>query len=390
MFDTVVIRSGELSLKGGNRIYFEKRLMENIKRRTAALGDFKFVRTQGNILLRAAAPMTPEQTERLTAILKTTFGVANFSFAAWCEKDLDAIGRLAAQVFNGRPNVTFKVESRREDKTYPLTSLQISDEIGGRVLEAVPGLRVDVHNPDITINVSLLHDGARVTADQIAGHAGLPTGVSGKVVVLLSGGIDSPVAAWKLMRRGCQAVFVHCHSYPYVNDASIDKVKRLAKSLAEYQGPTTLYTAPIADAQREIVAKCDESLRVVLYRRLMMRVASAIAEKEGALAVVTGDSVGQVASQTLENLRTVTPACSLPVFRPLIGENKDDIVDVARRIGTLKTSIERQDDCCSLFMPEHPATRATVAQAEAEEAKFEAGRLVAEAVQKSEKIVIES
>jgi len=389
MFDTVVIRSGELSLKGGNRIYFEKRLMENIKRRIAGLGDFRFVLSQGNILVRASTPITLEQTDRLTAVLKSVFGIANFSFAARCEKDLDAVGRLAAKLLSGRPNVTFKVESRREDKTFPLTSLQISDEIGGRVLDAVPGLRVDVHNPDVTINVSLLHDGARVMADQVAGQAGLPTGVSGKAVVLLSGGIDSPVAAWKVMRRGCQAVFVHCHSYPYVNDASIDKVKRLARLLAGYQGPTTLYATPIADAQREIVAKADESMRVVLYRRLMMRVASAIAEKEGALAVVTGDSIGQVASQTLENLRTVTPACSLPVFRPLIGDNKDDIVELARRIGTFKTSIERQDDCCSLFMPKRPATRSTLEQAEAEEAKFEVDRLAAEAVQKSERIVIE-
>jgi thiamine biosynthesis protein ThiI len=280
------------------------------------------------------------------------------------------------------------VFATRSDKSFPIDSQEIAREVGARILSSVPGLSVDVHGPRTRVMIEVGKGCAYVSADREEGAGGLPAGVAGKVVALLSGGIDSPVAAWKLMRRGCRPVFVHFHSYPYVSRESIDKVARLAAKLDAYAGGSTLLLVPIGDAQREITAKADESCRVLLYRRLMFRIAERIARRQGAHALVTGDSVGQVASQTLENIAAVSAAVAIPVFRPLVGDDKEDIVRVARRIGTYPISIEPHDDCCSLFVPQHPATRSDAARLDAEEGKYDAAALVEDALARAETVAV--
>lgn len=386
MFDTVVIRTNELCLKGGNRGFFENRLLEDVSQRLKSIVGLKLKRDQGKIVLsKKEGEFTEAETALVDGALSTTFGIGNWSFAARSARDLDAAAATVVRALAGRTG-TFKIETRREDKSYPLDSIQVSQEIAKRVLPQVPHVKVDVHDPDTVVTVSVLKDAMRVQAGQTEGLGGMPAGSAGRLACLLSGGLDSPVAAWRMMRRGCRAVLVHCHSYPYVGDASIQKVRRLAERLAEYQGETVLYLVPIADAQREIVAKAPEALRVILYRRFMLRAAEALALRNKASGTVTGDSVGQVASQTLENLRAVSAVATLPIHRPLVANDKEETVAVAKRIGTYAISIERQDDCCSLFMPRSPALRATVAECLAAEEKFDIVGLLADALQKAEKL----
>ena len=385
--DTILIRTSEICLKGGNRSMFEKRLADDIAARLASVGDFSVRRDQGNVVVRHEWPLTEEQVAAATAALGETFGVAWFQFAARCDRDLEAIKATAAPLLATKAPTTFKVFATRGDKTFPLDSQAIAVEVGGHLFKNVPGATVDVHEPATRVTVQIEHDGAFVSADRIEGSRGLPAGVTGKVVALLSGGIDSPVAAYKAMRRGCTPVFVHCHSYPYVGRASIDKVERLAARLASYDKNAVLWLVPIGDAQREITAKAGEPERILLYRRLMLRVAERIAKRERALAIVTGDSLGQVASQTLENIAAVSAVATMPVLRPLAGEDKDDIVVAAKRIGTYATSIEPRDDCCTLFVPRKPATRSTAAALDAQEAKYDLEALLSDALGKAERRV---
>lgn len=397
--DTVVIHTGELCLKGGNRGMFERTLADTVRARLAPIGSFKLAREQGSLVATAAEPLTPIQIAAVRTALQRTFGVGTFLFGARTERTLDAITSvatelLAAEVANGR--TTFKVFGKRSDKRFPMNSQEVAVEIGGRLLDAVPGSRVDVNDPQTSVRVEIGNDDALVAVNRETGPGGLPTGTAGKVVALLSGGIDSPVAAWKLMSRGCECVLVHFHSYPHVDRASVDKARRLAETLATWQGKTILKLVPLAGIQREIVAKCDPSMRVVLYRRAMLRLAERIAadpnadgkSKNMALALVTGDAVGQVASQTLENIAAVSAASTMPIFRPLAGDDKDTIVTLARRVGTYDISIEPHEDCCSVFMPPRAATRSTAAQAASEEAKCDLAPLMEAALAETETIEI--
>jgi thiamine biosynthesis protein ThiI len=391
MADTVVIHPGELFLKGANRPFFERQLIENACRRLGGLPFFYPERQTGSFLLRFKSPLTAEDEAAVRGRLKTVFGIAGFAFADSCPKELPEITRLAvARMADTPPGTTFKVESRRSDKSFPLTSLEISREVGATILKSVPGLKVDVSDPRRRVLIQINERDAFVSAGFEPGAGGLPVGTSGKVAALLSGGIDSPVAAWKLMRRGCPVVLIHFHSYPYVGRASLDKVKRLAAILAGWQGDSTLYFVPFGDIQREIATKAREDYRVVLYRRSMLRLAEALARCEGALGLVTGDSVGQVASQTVENLAAVSAAAGMPIYRPLIGDDKQEISDLARRIGTYDISIEPHDDCCSLFVPPHPATKATASQAEREEASLSLDDLMKTALEKTERITVQT
>ncbi|MEY4723045.1 MAG: hypothetical protein RLZZ324_558 [Candidatus Parcubacteria bacterium] len=389
--DTIVIHPGELILKGGNRGRFEERLAQDIATRLRPLGGFKVSRRQGVISVsHAEGAFSPELRGAAHGIIERVFGVAGFQFGARCERSLDAIAAVAAAALAEKAPTTFKVWARRSDKTFPMDSQAIAVELGGRLLEAVPGTSVDVHAPQTEIHVAISDEGAFVSTNRFVAPGGLPSGISGKVATLLSGGIDSPVAAWKLARRGTESVFVHFHSYPHVGKESIGKVKRLAGILAQWQRGAVLHLVPLADIQREIVMKADPAMRVILYRRSMLRLAERIATVAGAQALVTGDAVGQVASQTLENLATVSAAVRMPLFRPLIGDNKEDIVGVARRIGTYETSIEPHDDCCSLFMPPRPATRSSAEQAEREESKCAELRALEDAaLAATERVVIE-
>lgn len=389
MIDTVILHTNEICLKGRNRSMFEKRLLEDARKRLAPIGAFALRRDQGNIVAASSAPLAAAQVEACRTALASTFGVAWIVFAGSCAKDLDAIKSAATDAVRGKEPTTFKVFATRRDKTFPMDSQAIAREVGAHLLDAVHGLAVDVHQPRTRVAVEIAADRAYVSADREPGAGGLPTGASGSVVALLSGGIDSPVAAWKIMRRGCVPVFVHFHSYPYVGRASVEKVRRLAGRLAAFAGGASLYLVPIGEAQKEITVRADESVRVLLYRRLMLRVAERIARTEDAKAIVTGESVGQVASQTLENIAAVSAVARLPILRPLIGDDKEDIVRVAKRIGTYATSIEPHDDCCTLFVPQRPATKADAVRLDREEAKYDVAALVDAALANAERVAAE-
>lgn len=382
MPDSVVIHTNEVALKKGNRGRFEKRLLKTVMERIADEGTFTSTRRQNGLFIFHDGALSEEQMKNLAVILEKIFGIATFSFATRVESDIDAIKDTAvAMVPQG---AVFRVTTKRSDKRFPLTSQEVSRQVGGSILSAVEGTKVDLHHPELVVIVEIGDRGTFVSAGKRRGAGGLPTGTAGTVVSLLSGGIDSPVASWKIMKRGCEVVFVHFHSYPHVGRESIEKVRRLARVLTAYQGDTTIYMVPFAGIQRAIVARCDARLMVPLYRRSMLRIAVRIAEKHGALALVTGDSVGQVASQTLENIRTVSDAVTLPIFRPLIGDDKLEIIDDAQRIGTYAIAIEPHDDCCSLFIPSNPKTKTTPRDALFQEKRYDYEKLEHEAVEKSE------
>jgi thiamine biosynthesis protein ThiI len=390
MFDALIIHTNELVLKGNNRSRFEKTLVDRLAARFKSVAALRLARRDGSVLLfEADEPLTEAQGAALGEVAARTFGVASFLLARRCDRELPDLQRTATELMSGVTG-TFKVEASRRDKTYPVQSQEICRELGGWLLENLPGLSVTMRSPQTIVHVEVDYTSAYVAVAKQTGPGGLPTGTAGKVTALLSGGIDSPVAAWRLMRRGCEVVMVHCHSYPHVGRESVVKAERLAERLAAWQGQTRLWLVPLADAQREIAAKCADGYRVILYRRLMLRVAERLTVPEGSLGLVTGDAVGQVASQTLNNLAVVSAATTLPIYRPLIGDDKDEIVAVARRLGTYAISIERHDDCCSLFMPRNPITNGRLTEVEAEEAKVDMPALVETTVAAAELKVIGS
>jgi tRNA uracil 4-sulfurtransferase len=352
--NSVVIHYQEIALKGRNRPWFIGRLVRNLRSATRDLDVRQVVPRMGRIELVLGAP---EAWEEVADRVRHTFGVANFSRAGRAPLDVDAV---AAAILNDLGDVqpsTFRVSARRADKRFPLTSPEIEREVGGRIKEA-RGWTVDLRHPALTIQVEALTGDAFYHFGKESGPGGMPTGVSGRVVCLLSGGIDSPVAAYRLMRRGCRVTAVHFHSYPILSRASQEKVRELAAVLTRYQQHTRVYMVAFGEIQQQVVLSVAPPLRVVIYRRLMMRIAEELAKAMGAQALVTGEVIGQVASQTLENMTTIGSAASLPIFRPLIGMDKDEITAEAQRLGTYPISIIEDQDCCQLFTPKHPATKA--------------------------------
>ena len=351
---SVVVHYQEIALKGNNRPWFVARLARNLRTATKGTGVREVRVLMGRIELELEdGAQWPLVRERLSSV----FGVANFARAASTALDVD---RIAADVLRDIGDLDvkrFRVTARRADKRFPMTSPQIEREVGGRIKEA-RGWTVDLTNPELNIHVEALTDEAFYYFGKEPGAGGLPAGTSGRVVCLLSGGIDSPVAAWRLMRRGCRVLFVHFHSYPILSRASQEKVRELAALLTKYQYDSRLFLVPFGDIQQQIVLGVAPPLRVVIYRRMMMRIAEAIAKRNKAKALVTGEVVGQVASQTLENLGEINRVISLPVLRPLIGMDKDEITAEAQRLGTYPISIIPDQDCCTLFTPRHPATKA--------------------------------
>ena len=352
--NSVVVHYQEIALKGRNRPWFIGRLVRNIKTATSDLDVTRVVQKMGRIevMLGSAEAWDP-----VAARLRQVFGIANFSRAALVPLDVDGIAQAILSDLGDTEASTFRVSARRADKRFPLTSPQIEREIGGRIKQA-KGWRVDLENPELTVHVEALTGDAFYHFGKEAGPGGMPTGVSGRVVALLSGGIDSPVAAYRLMKRGCRVVPVHFHSYPILSRASQEKVRELAALLTRYQQYTRLYMVAFGDIQQQIMLAVQPPLRVVIYRRLMLRIAEAIAHKAHAKAMVTGEVIGQVASQTLENMASIASVAALPVFRPLIGMDKDEIIAEAQRLGTFPISIIEDQDCCQLFTPKHPATKA--------------------------------
>lgn len=376
----LLVHYGELALKGRNRDHFEETLVQNMR---LALGPGSGA-TVRRLYGRLIVLLTPEAIwDRVAENLTRVFGIEYLMPAITSEPTLEAMSRAAQEVVRGESEPrTFGVHCKRATKTFPFDSLEVQRVVGAAI-QGVTEWPVKLKDPDLPVKVELVNHSAYLGFGRIDGWGGLPTGVAGKVVCLLSGGIDSPVAAHRILRRGATAAYVHFHSHPHTGLESQRKVRELAAMVQPPGRSSRLYGIAFAELQRRIVAQCPEALRVILYRRFMVRAAEAIAHREGALALVTGESLGQVASQTLENLRTIDCVARLPILRPLIGLDKDEIVKEAQRIGTFETSIEPHGDCCSFLMPQNPATRSTPEYLETVEKIFdvdaEVARLVAEA-----------
>ena len=352
---SIVVHYQEIALKGKNRPWFIARLVNNIRHATSDL-DIRAVRPLvGRLELALGPAATYEQVrERLVRV----FGIANFSKAARAPLDVEAIAAAVLGDLGDLQPRSFRVTVKRADKRFPMKSPEVEREVGGRI-KLAKGWRVDLDEPELTISVEMLTSEAFYTFAKERGPGGLPTGVSGKVACLLSGGIDSPVASWRMMKRGCSAILIHFHSYPFLSRASQEKARELAQLLTTYQLRTRLFLVAFGEIQRQVVLTAPAPLRIVIYRRLMMRIADRIARENGARALVTGEVVGQVASQTLENLSLISSVTSLPILRPLVGMDKEEIVEQAGRLGSYEISIVPDQDCCQLFTPKHPATRAT-------------------------------
>jgi thiamine biosynthesis protein ThiI len=373
---SVVVHYQEIALKGKNRPWFIHRLVQNLRAATEDLD----VRQVHAVMGRIELVLGPQADwEELRARLHTVFGIANFSRAGRTSSDLERLGdAILADLDVDRP-ASFMVAARRSDKRYPLPSPVIEQVLGARIKSA-RGWDVNLSRPAFTVHVEVLKDQAFYYFGKERGAGGLPTGVGGRVACLLSGGIDSPVAAWRIMRRGCRAQLVHFHAYPIVSTVSQEKVRELARVLTRYQQRTRLYLVPFGEVQRRVVLEVPAPLRVIVYRRLMIRIAERLAAWEGSRALVTGDSIGQVASQTLENLIVINAAATLPVLRPLVGMDKEEVTADAHRIGTYEISILPDEDCCQLFTPRSPATRARLAQVDAAEASLPLADLIDMAV----------
>ena len=353
---SVIVHYQEIALKGKNRPWFIERLVQNLRQATSDL-DVKSVRPlMGRIELVLGPTATYEQVrERLLRV----FGIANFSRAARAPLDIEAIASSILADLGEIETPSFRVSVKRADKRFPMKSPDIEREVGGRI-KIAKGWRVDLDEPALTITVEMMSDHAFYTFAKERGAGGMPTGVSGKVACLLSGGIDSPVAAWRMMKRGCTVLLVHFHSYPFLSRASQEKVRELAQLLTTYQQRSRLFLVAFGEIQRQVVLAAPAPLRVVIYRRLMMRIADRIARANGAGALVTGEVIGQVASQTLENMSVISSVTDLPILRPLVGMDKEEIVAQAERLGSFEISIVPDQDCCQLFTPRHPATKATL------------------------------
>jgi len=385
MEELVSVHYAEVGLKGKNRVFFEKRLVNNIKLALRGTGYAEVERLHDRILVHLGHSTDIREVKRR---LQQVMGIAYFELACRTERDITAIKAAALQQIQDDCYESFKVETRRTDKTFPLTSPQVSAEVGGYLVTET-GTRADMHNPDLVCWVKITHNAAYVSTEKIPGIGGLPVGVSGKVLVMLSGGIDSPVAAWQMIKRGAKAVFIHFYSYPYTDKASLEKVIELAQILAVSNYRSTVYLVPFAELQQIIVAATPTPFRVLLYRRMMTRIAQRVAAMENAEALVTGESLAQVASQTLTNLRTIEAIADIPILRPLIGEDKAEIIEKAQRIGTFDVSTRPHQDCCSLFVPKHPATRASLTDLADAESDLDIEALVEHALNNLEKRVVE-
>lgn len=378
--EILLIKSGELALKGLNRGTFEAVLMKNLRRRLAPLGRFSIRKAQSTIYIE---PDGTVDWDEACARVADVFGLSAFSRAQVCDKELEAI--CAAAVSYLRPQLqeakTFKVEAKRSDKAFPLKSPELCAEVGGRILEAYPHLKVDVHDPEVEVMVEVRDFAAYVHAAQLPGAGGMPVGTGGRAALLISGGIDSPVAGYMMAKRGVELTCVHFASPPYTSERAEQKVISLLEQVARYAGRMTLHIVPFTHIQEEIQRHCPEELFTLIMRRFMMRIACAVAEKEDCGALITGESVGQVASQTIPAMACTDAVADRPVFRPVVGMDKEEIVAIARRIGTFSISIQPYEDCCTVFTPRHPRTRPKRTAVEAAEAALDIPALLSEALE---------
>ena len=374
---TILIHYHEINLKGNNRAWFETHLLQNVTAHLKGL-PCKSVRRFAGRLLVELTPDSPA--EEIAHRIAMVFGIANFAVTREVAAEIGAIRSGLAELIPTVSFESFKIDARRGTKNFPLNSQQLNQQLGSFVQE-ITGAKVRLEDPDAVFFVEIAASRAFLYLRRIPGPGGLPTGTGGNVLCLLSGGIDSPVAAHRLMRRGCRVSFVHFHSFPHTSIESQQKVRRILQILSRFQLESTLFLVPFAEVQREIVAFAPPPMRVILYRRFMIRIAQTIAQREQFSALVTGDSLGQVASQTLENIRTISAAAILPVFRPLIGADKEEIMNHARAIGTYEISIQPDQDCCSLFVPRHPETMSSPERADHAERELDIVRLTQSALE---------
>lgn len=390
MIPIILVRYGEIHLKGQNRPRFEKMLKDSMSAAVRRFGG-SVKKGDGRFYVRHI-----EQSQIPAAMdaLCKVFGVHSVSPAYEMEKDLPAICQKAAELAQAEmerlalSSASFKVKGKRSDKRYPLSSMEVAAEVGGYILEHVPGLSVDVKNPQLTVYVEM-REQAYVYTSILPGKGGMPLGSSGKAMLLLSGGIDSPVAGYMVASRGVYLEAVHYHSFPYTSERAKEKVLTLARLLAQYTGPIRLHIVHFTEIQMAIYEKCPEEQLTILMRRYMMKIAERVALENQCQAIVTGESIGQVASQTIASLHVTNSAVELPVFRPLIGMDKDEIIERARTIGTFETSILPYEDCCTVFVPKHPVTRPNLRKIELSEKLLEEEALIADALSKTETILVE-
>ncbi|MBO5883123.1 MAG: tRNA 4-thiouridine(8) synthase ThiI [Clostridia bacterium] len=381
MKEILLCKYGEIVLKGANRKYFEDLLCREMKKRVAGYGDFDVYRAQSTIYIE---PKNEDSDidGAFNAACKV-FGIVAVSRAAVCEKNMEDISRVAAEYIpaflDGKRS--FKVEAKRSDKSFPLDSMEISREIGGVILDSCPRMKVDVHTPDVTVRVEIREFGAYVSAGSFKGAGGMPIGSNGRAMLLLSGGIDSPVAGYMIAKRGVRLDAVHFESFPYTSEMAREKVLDLAKIVSEYAGDIYVHVVSLTHIQEELVRNCEEDYFTLLLRRYMMTIAERIAKDKGCSALVTGESLGQVASQTMMALGVTDSAVNMPVFRPCIGMDKEEIVTIARKIGTFETSIQPYEDCCTVFTPKHPKTKPELEKVLVQENKLDFEGLVAEAME---------
>ena len=386
MNEMILLKLGEMVLKGLNRHSFEDKLQANIHRRLNGLGRFRVYTRQSTTYVE---PMEDScDMDAAWEAMKKVFGVVGLSRARACEKDKDAILQACHEYLDDRLRSarTFKVETRRADKTFPMTSIQLSQYVGGELDELYPNLQVDVHHPELTVYVEIRDYAAFVHANPDPGAGGLPVGVNGRAVSLLSGGIDSPVASYMIAKRGVALDMVHFFSYPYTSPEAKEKVLELARLLTPWCGRLTVHVVPFTAIQEELRRSCPEEMFTLVMRRFMMRIAQRVAKRCGAKALVTGESLGQVASQTMDAMTVTGQVVDIPVLRPVVGMDKEEIVQISRKIGTYDTSILPYEDCCTVFTPRHPRLRPTVEEAEAAEAGLDVEAMVQAAVDGIERI----
>lgn len=386
MKEMILLKLGEMVLKGLNRRSFEDKLQANIHRRLHPFGQFRVYTRQSTTYVEPKE----ESCDVMGAYeaLQKVFGIVGISLARPCEKDKDAILATAKEFLDDqlRTAKTFKVETKRADKAFPMTSIQLSQYVGGELHEAYDNLEVDVHNPELVVHVEVRDFAAYVHAQAVPGAGGLPVGINGRAVSLLSGGIDSPVSSWMIAKRGIALEMVHFFSYPYTSPEAKEKVIELARLLTPYTGHLTVHVVPFTAIQEELRRSCPEELFTVIMRRFMMRIAQAVANRCGAKALVTGECLGQVASQTMEAMMVTGAVVDLPILRPCVGMDKEEIVQISRKIGTFETSILPYEDCCTVFTPKHPRLRPMLSEVEKAESVLDIDSMVQAAVEGIERI----
>lgn len=381
MKEIILLKNGELALKGLNRHTFENQLVKNMKQRLHDLGKIRYVQSQSTIMVEPLDERV--DLDEAFRRLKKIFGIAGLSRCAAVEKNMDAILPAACEYLRDELMFakTFKVEAKRSDKKFPFNSPQICMELGGVILENYPHLRVDVHNPDLIVNVEVRDSYAYIHGNQHKGAGGMPVGSAGQAAILISGGIDSPVAAWMMAKRGLRLYGIHFASPPYTSQRAEMKVHTLLRQVSKYSGNIPLCVVPFTHIQEEIKDNCPEDLFTIIMRRFMMRCAERIAKDQGCGALITGESVGQVASQTMQAIAcTEAVVEELPLFRPLIGMDKDEVIEISRKIDTFETSILPYEDCCTVFTPKHPRTRPQLHVVEEAESALDVEALIEEAL----------